>query len=75
MPNKNDDNKYRAELIRSLSMVSQLGLMIAACIVIGVLLGSFLDNLLGTSPWLLLVFSIFGVIAAFKSLFDFAKRN
>ena len=75
MPHKNNDNKYQRELIRSLSMVSQIGLMIAACVILGVLSGRFLDNLFGTSPWLLIIFSLFGVVAAFKSMFDFAKRD
>jgi F0F1-type ATP synthase assembly protein I len=33
-----------------------------------------LDSLLGTAPWLLLVFSLLGAAAAFKSLIDMAKR-
>ncbi|NLK39801.1 MAG: hypothetical protein GX303_06125 [Clostridiales bacterium] len=37
---------------------------------IGVLIGRFLDNLLGTTPWLLLVFSLCGAGAAFKAIFD-----
>ncbi|NLN53511.1 MAG: hypothetical protein GX150_04315, partial [Firmicutes bacterium] len=32
----------------------------AATIFVGVLLGRFLDSLLGTSPWLLLIFSLLG---------------
>ena len=56
-------------------MISQMGVMIAACIAVGVLLGWFLDNLFGTSPWLLLLFSLIGVGAAFKSIFEFANRK
>jgi ATP synthase protein I len=52
-----------------------MGLMVAACLLVGVLLGRFLDGLLGTSPWLLIIFSLLGAAAAFKSLFDFADRN
>ncbi len=37
---------------------------------IGVFLGRFLDKLLGTSPWLLLLFSLLGVGATFKALLD-----
>ena len=74
MPRK-DDNKFRQELLRSLSMVSQIGLTVTACVLMGVLLGRFLDNHFGTSPWLLLVFTLLGVTAAFKSLFEFAKRK
>jgi len=41
-----------------------------ASVLIGVLLGRYLDGLLGTSPWLLLLFSFSGVGAAIKSLFN-----
>ena len=75
MPKNNDDNKYRRELLQSLSIVSQIGFTIVACIIAGVFFGRFLDNLLGTSPWLLIVFSLFGMGAAFRSMFDFAKRK
>jgi len=75
MPKNDNENKHRREMLRSLSMVSQLGLTVAACIIIGVLLGRWLDNLLNTSPWLLLLFSLLGVVAAFKSLFEFVKKK
>lgn len=46
----------------------------ASCVFIGVFLGRYLDKLLGSSPWLLLVFSLIGVGAAIKVLFDFANK-
>ena len=73
MPKNDNESKNRKEMLRSLSMVSQLGLTVAACIIIGVLLGRWLDGLLSTSPWLLLLFSLLGVVAAFKSLYEFIK--
>jgi len=63
------------EWVKALSMISQIGVMIAACIVVGVLLGRFLDARLNTSPWLTIVFSLLGVAAAFKSIFDFASKE
>jgi ATP synthase protein I len=67
--------KQRSEIMRALSLMSQIGITIIICVAVGVLLGKFLDNLLGTSPWLLLVFTLFGSGAAFKSIFDIAKRG
>jgi len=69
-----NDNKQLREILRALSYLSQIGITIAVCVLIGVLFGRFLDNLLGTSPWLLLVFSLLGAAAAFKTLFDIAKK-
>jgi len=67
--------EQRRKLMVALSFVSQVGVMMVACVLIGVLLGNFLDSLLGTAPWLLLVFSLFGVGAAIKSLFDMGKSE
>lgn len=68
------DRKARSELMRAITAFSQIGVTIIACVLVGVLLGRWLDNLLGTSPWLLLVFSLFGAGAALKALFDMGKR-
>ena len=66
--------KERSEFIKGLSLLSEIGIRVAACIFIGVLIGRLLDNALGTSPWLILLFSLLGVAAAFKSLSDFTKK-
>ncbi len=34
----------------------------------GVLVGWFLDHMIGTSPWLLLVFLFLGIIVAFRNI-------
>ena len=67
--------RQRGELRQALAFFSQVGITIAACVAIGVLLGNFLDNFLGTSPWLLLIFSFIGVGAAFKSIIDIANKK
>ncbi|MCL2162996.1 MAG: AtpZ/AtpI family protein [Oscillospiraceae bacterium] len=68
------NDKERSEVFRALTFLSQIGIMIIVCVAIGVFLGNFLDGFLGTSPWLLLIFSLLGVAAAFKSIFDMSKR-
>ena len=70
-----DKNRQRGKSLRALSFASQIGITMAACVLIGVLCGKFLDDLLSTAPWLLLVFSLLGVAASFKVLFDLAKRK
>jgi ATP synthase protein I len=66
------EQQYKGYL-RALSFFSQIGITMAACVFIGVFLGRFLDNLAGTSPWLLLLFSLSGAAAALKALFDLGR--
>jgi ATP synthase protein I len=72
---RENGKKQGRELLRALSFFSQIGITMAACVLIGVFLGRFLDNLLGTSPWLLLLFSILGAVAALKAIFDLGQRK
>jgi ATP synthase protein I len=68
-----DKNPINSEFLRALVHFSHIGVTIAASVFIGVLLGKFLDGFFGTSPWLLLVFSLLGVGAALRVLFSLAK--
>jgi ATP synthase protein I len=63
------------EFGRALALLSQIAITIIACVSVGIFLGWYLDHLLGTSPWLILIFTFLGIGAAFKSIFDFAKKN
>jgi ATP synthase protein I len=47
-----------------------MGLAVA----IGAGIGYLLDDWLGTTPWLLLVFLMFGIAAGFKGVIDAARR-
>ena len=68
-------HKNRTVMLRAMSFSSQVGFTIVFCILIGVLLGQYLDGLLGSSPWLLLLFSLLGMAAAFRTLFSLAKKK
>jgi len=63
------------EVVKALSLITQIGIYIVASVVVGVFLGRFLDNLFGTSPWLLLIFSLLGIGAAFKFLLDLIPKG
>jgi len=62
------------EFARAISLLSQVAISIIACIAVGIFLGWFLDRLLGTTPWLVFICTLLGIGAAFKSIFDFAKK-
>jgi len=68
---KKDDRK---NVFRAVGYMTHIAVTMAACVLIGVLLGHFLDNRLGTDPWLLIVFSILGCLSAFKAMIDIAKK-
>ena len=67
-----EKNKKRrhsnGDTLRALAYFSQVGITMAATIIVGVLLGKYLDRWLGTDPWLLLICSLLGAGASFKSL-------
>ena len=70
------DNKPKTnETLRALAYFSQIGVTMAASVLIGVLLGKYLDGLFGTAPWLGLVCSLFGAGAAIKLVFSFANSD
>ena len=65
----------RAAAMRALSLCSELGISVAACVFLGVFLGKGLDRLLGASPWLLLACSLLGAAAALRTLVVLAKKG
>ena len=69
-----DKKPTQNEFARAMAFFLQISVSIIACLSVGIFLGWLLDRLLNTSPWLLMVFSFLGVAAAFKSIFDFAKK-
>jgi ATP synthase protein I len=49
--------------------VSVIGIQFPVAIALGYFFGRWLDDQLGTRPWLTLVFSLFGIAAGFLNLF------
>ena len=72
MSRKNKDQ--RNAFVLALAHFTQIAVTIIACVAVGIFLGWLLDRFLGTSPWMLLIFTLLGIVAAFKSIFEFAKK-
>lgn len=51
--------------VRALAEVANFGLYMGAGILIGYFLGSYLDRRFGSGPWLMLVFIVGFMVAAF----------
>lgn len=68
-----DEEKKR--LIKSLGMISTMGISFAVAIVIGIYVGWHLDKWLGTAPWFFFIFLFFGIVAGFRNIYIIAGRE
>lgn len=73
-----DNNEGPGAKFRALTKLGELltvGFTFALSIVIGLLTGHYLvDGWLGTAPWGVIVFTIFGVVAGFINLYRISKK-
>jgi len=60
---------------RSIMNLLTVGTVLVVCIVLGYLLGSYLDRKLGTSPWLVVGGVVLGTAAGFVELFRTVSRD
>jgi ATP synthase protein I len=58
---------------QALAVASQLGFVLGAAVLLGILGGSFLDNRFGTSPLFLIAGSILGMAAGIYSAAQIGK--
>ena len=61
--------------IRKLAELTSVGLILPSSIAVGLFLGYFLDRWLGTDPWLLLVFTVLGVVSGLLSLLRAVRKQ
>jgi len=62
------------KLLRMVGSLSTVGITLVVATVIGYFTGHYLDGMFHTSPWLTIVFFLFGIAAGFKNLFTQARR-
>ena len=51
-----------------------MGLEVGLSVVVGFLIGTWLDEWLETGPWFFVIFGIAGIIAGYRSMFRMVKR-
>ncbi|HOQ16736.1 MAG TPA: AtpZ/AtpI family protein [Defluviitaleaceae bacterium] len=61
--------KKKFDFLTALSLISQIGFMMAVPIIFGVIFGNYIDNKLNTGIVFLLIFSLLGIGAAFRNLY------
>ena len=67
-------DKDLKKTIKDLGYLSTVGMAMAFSIAIGAVGGYYLDEWLGTKPWLFFVGLAVGIAAAFKNLFTLYKK-
>ncbi len=68
-------NDKQAEEKKKLAAYSSVGLMFPASIAVGVGIGYFLDELFKTSPYLLIIFTLYGIAAGFVNLIKVTRQH
>lgn len=61
-------------LRESIAAASVIGLNLVSATFVGLFIGWWLDRWLGTKPWLLLAFLIFGIAAGFKNVVSEVRK-
>lgn len=64
----------KREVVKSLLSYSSLGIEMGLCVAIGIGMGYYLDKYFETSPYLTIIFMIFGIIAAMKTIYQLMKK-
>jgi ATP synthase protein I len=66
--------KKKNDFWELLSMASVMGIHLVSGVIVGLVMGYYLDRWLGTKPWLLIVFLVFGIIAGYRNMFREMER-
>ena len=66
--------KKSADILKLFSLITQLGLMMVLPIAGCIWFGNFLDQKINTSPLFLAIFTVLGILSAFRNLFVVAKK-
>ncbi len=70
--NRKRDDKYST--YRQIGILTTIPILMAVGPILGYYIGDFLDRKLGTTPYLMVVFIVFGFVAAGKGVYDLIKR-
>jgi F0F1-type ATP synthase assembly protein I len=68
-------DKDKIKIMQGIALITQIGISMIVPIILGIFIGRFLDNLIGTNNIFLFVFIIIGVGAAFLNLFKVGLRD
>ena len=67
-----EQEKGRYKMLASLA---SMGFAMVISTLLGFALGLYLDGVLGTTPWLMILFLLLGVAAGFKNIYAAIKKS
>lgn len=73
-PNPESDRARRIRTVKTVGVLSTVGISFVLAIVIGVAAGHYLDRRLGTSPWLFLLGFVFGLAAGILNVVRASRK-
>jgi len=65
----------KSSVFENLALMSQIGISMIMPIIMGLYIGNWLDNRLGTGPVFLFIFIIMGIVSAFISVYKLTQRQ
>lgn len=68
-------DKDKLKIMQGIALITQIGISMIVPIILGIFIGRFLDNLIGTNNIFLFLFIIISVGAAFLNLFKVGLRD
>nr|MBN2278682.1 AtpZ/AtpI family protein [candidate division Zixibacteria bacterium] len=75
MPGSKEPKKAKGRnQIRQLGLLGTIPILLVVGPVVGFLIGRWLDSKLGTEPYLLILFLIFGFIASGREIYGIIKK-
>lgn len=68
-------DEEKRNLLKTLGVVSSMGISVVLAIAIGVIFGRFLDERFGTKHLFFFIFLFIGIIAAFRNIYIIIGRE
>lgn len=72
-----EKKKKSMNVWKPLSLMTNIGITLAAAVLIGYFMGHYLDRWIfgKTNYWMTIIFSLFGVVAGFRVIFDTINKT
>ena len=67
-------SEERKEIVKSITLISQLGILMVTTIFISILIGIYLDKFFNTNVTFTLIFSFLGILAAFRNMYYYTMK-